>query len=374
MNHPRKVLYIDDDEGLRRLVQRGLGREGIAVTGAADGESGLKALAEDDFDVVAIDLYMPGLSGIETTERINSIPNHPPVVVVTGAQDSRMAVAALKAGAFDYVIKDIQGEFIFFLKSALQAAVDAMRMRRDKEAAEAEVREARDRFEALAAERALLMREVNHRVGNSLQLIASMLTLQSNSAHDAAVREALSDATGRVLAVAQLHRRLYTSADVQAVSVDQYLDAMIEDLRRSSETGELAQLTLACDRISIDPDRAVAIGVIVNELVMNALKYAYPSGKGPIRVAFHHTGNGHAELSVEDDGVGFRPQTDPRSTGLGQRIIRAMADKLNAQVEQEQGRQGARVTVSFKLEKQQVDKPQTASAGAAGERFVRKSS
>jgi two-component sensor histidine kinase len=345
----RKVLYIDDDEGLRRLVQRGLGREGIAVTGAADGESGLKALAEDEFDVVAIDVYMPGLGGIETTERINAMPNHPPVVVVTGAQDSRMAVAALKAGAFDYVVKDIQGEFIFLLNSALQAAVDAMRMRRAKEAAEAEVREARDRFEALAAERALLMREVNHRVGNSLQLIASMLTLQSNSADTPEVREALTDATGRVLAVAQLHRRLYTSDDVQSVSVDQYLEAMIEDLRRSSETGELAQLTLSCDRISIDPDRAVAVGVIVNELVMNALKYAYPDGKGPIRVAFRRTDGGGAVLSVEDDGIGFRPQPNPRSTGLGQRIIRAMADKLSAQVEQAHGRPGARVVVSFQL-------------------------
>jgi two-component sensor histidine kinase len=195
------------------------------------------------------------------------------------------------------------------------------------------------------------MREVNHRVGNSLQLIASMLTLQSNSADTPEVKEALTDATGRVLAVAQLHRRLYTSADVQAVSVDQYLEAMIEDLRRSSETDELAQLVLSCDRISIDPDRAVAIGVIVNELVMNALKYAYPDGKGPIRVAFHRTDSGGAVLSVEDDGVGFRPQPNPRSTGLGQRIIRAMADKLSAQVEQESGRPGARIVVSFQLGK-----------------------
>jgi two-component sensor histidine kinase len=355
-----KVLYIDDDEGLRKLVARGLGREGVAVVGAADGESGLKALAEDEFDVVAVDVYMPGLNGIEIAERINAMPNHPPVVVVTGAQDSRMAVAALKAGVFDYVIKDIQGEFIFLLKSSLQAAADAMKLQREKEAAEAEVRAARDRFEALAAERALLMREVNHRVGNSLQLIASMLTLQSNSAVNSEVSEALTDATGRVLAVAQLHRRLYTSEDVQSVSVDQYLDAMVEDLRRSSETGELAQLTLSCERISIDPDRAVAIGVIVNELVMNALKYAYPDGKGPIRVAFHRAGDGSAVLSVEDDGVGFRPQSDSRSTGLGQRIIRAMADKLNAQVEHEHGRPGARVVVSFQLEKPEaVSSPAT---------------
>ena len=116
---PRKILYIDDDEGLRTLVKRGLGREGIEVVNAGSGEDGLMALAaHPDIDVVALDLYMPGLSGIETLERIHAMENHPPVVVVTGAQDSRMAVAALKAGAFDYVVKDIQGEFIFLLKAA----------------------------------------------------------------------------------------------------------------------------------------------------------------------------------------------------------------------------------------------------------------
>ncbi len=78
-------------------------------------------------------------------------------------------------------MKDATGEFVPLLFAAMQTAVDAMRLERANQAAEQEVREARDRFEALAAERALLMREVNHRVGNSLQLIASLLTLQSNA-------------------------------------------------------------------------------------------------------------------------------------------------------------------------------------------------
>jgi two-component sensor histidine kinase len=279
------------------------------------------------------------------------LPNHPPVIVVTGAQDSRMAVAALKAGAFDYVVKDVQGEFIYLLKASLQAAVDAMRMRRAKEAAEAEVREARDRFEALAAERALLMREVNHRVGNSLQLISSILTLQANASGSADVRDALVDATGRVLAVAQLHRRLYTSNDVQSIAVDQYLDALVEDLRRSAESNQLAQLTLTCQPISIDPDRAVAIGVIVNELVTNALKYAYPGDKGPIRVDIKDADGNRAVLTVEDDGVGIVQRAMPKSSGLGQRIVRAMGEKLGARIEYDDKHAGTRVLVSFDLQR-----------------------
>jgi two-component sensor histidine kinase len=348
---PRNVLYIDDDEGLCVLVKRGLSRENINVVCARDGESGLAALATQEFDVVSVDLYMPGLSGIETLERINALPNHPPVIVVTGAQDSRMAVAALKAGAFDYVVKEVQGEFMFLLSAALHAAVDSMRTLRAKEAAEAEVRAARDRFEALAAERALLMQEVNHRVGNSLQLIASLLTLQANAASNTDAREALVDATGRVLAVAQVHRRLYTSNDVQSVSVDQYLTALVEDLRRSSESNELAQLTLAAEPVNVDPDRAVAVGVIVNELVMNALKYAYPGDKGPIRVLLKQAGEDRAIICVEDDGIGINPRAEPKSTGLGQRIVRAMGEKLKAKIEADRAHRGTRVTVTFDLRK-----------------------
>lgn len=348
---PRNVLYIDDDEGLRLLVQRGLAREGIAVVTAADGESGLKAMAEQPFDCVAVDLYMPGMSGLELTGHIDKIPNHPPVIVVTGAQDSRMAVAALKAGAFDYVVKDIQGEFMYLLKAAMQAAVSAMRMRRAKEAAEAEVRAARDRFEALAAERALLMQEVNHRVGNSLQMIASLLTLQSNASGSQEVSHALTDAIGRVLAVAQVHRRLYTSGDVQSVSVDQYLTALVEDLRRSSESNALAQLTLTAEPVSVEPDRAIAVGVIVNELVMNAIKYAYPAGKGSIRVGLKNIADSRVVLSVEDDGVGTEAKASPKSTGLGRRIVRAMGDKLNANVTTDPEHVGTRVMVTFDLQK-----------------------
>jgi two-component sensor histidine kinase len=348
---PKNVLYIDDDPGLRRLVERTLAREGIRAVTAPDGESGLKAMAQEEFDCIALDHYMPGLDGLATLERIHVIDNHPPVILVTGAQDTRIAVTALKSGASDYVIKDAQGEFIPLLLAAMKTAVNAMRLRRLNEAAEREVREARDRFEALAAERALLMREVNHRVGNSLQLIASLLTLQGNAAANADVKSALVDATGRVLAVAQLHRRLYTSDDVQQVSVDQYLTGLVEDLRRSAESNQLAQLTVTADPVSVHPDRAVAIGVIVNELVMNALKYAYPNGKGPIRVTLSAAPDrSRAEVSVSDDGVGYVESDNPKSTGLGQRIVKAMAAKLDGTIEQESTAKGTRVVVSFAID------------------------
>ena len=345
------ALYIDDDADLARLVQRGLKRQGFVVEHAPDGESGLARIRKGGIDVIALDQQMPGLDGLETLARIRAVDNAPPVVFVTASLDSRIAVTALKAGAADYLVKDAQGEFIPLLAVAIAGALNGSRMRQAKEAAEAEVRAARDRYAALAAERELLLREVNHRVGNSLQIIASLLHLQASSSSDEGVKAALTNAMGRVAAVAQVHRKLYTSHDVQRVTLHHYLEALLEDLRRSAEGEKLTQLTLKSEPIEIDPDRAVAIGIIVNELVINAVKYAYPDGSGPIHVELARAGD-EIVLSVADQGIGLAATPAPGSTGMGRRIVDAMAAKLDARIAVDPAGLGTRVVVSLPFQRQ----------------------
>jgi two-component sensor histidine kinase len=354
------LLYIDDDEALARLVDRGLTRLGFNVVHAANGKVGLERLQQGDVDVVALDQYMPGLDGLETLERILAIPNAPPVVFVTASQDSSIAVTALKAGAADYLVKDVQGDFIPLLQVAVNGALRQARIQKARDDAEAEVHASRDRYAALAAEREVLLREVNHRVGNSLQIIASLLHLQANSSTQEDVKVALTNAMGRVAAVAQVHRRLYTSHDLKSVLLNQYLEALLEDLRRSAEGNRMSRLTLKAEPVEIDPDRAVAIGIIVNELVMNAVKYAYPDGAGPIHVELAAQGD-NLLLSIADDGVGLNVKTDPRSTGMGQRIVTAMASKLEASVERDPVHVGTRIVLRFG----RITAPQTKPASAA---------
>jgi len=206
------------------------------------------------------------------------------------------------------------------------------------------------------------LREVNHRVGNSLQIIASLLHLQANSAAQDDVKAALTNAMGRVAAVAQVHRRLYTSHDLKSVVLNQYLDALLEDLRRSAEGNKMSRLTLKAEPIEIDPDRAVAIGIIVNELVMNAVKYAYPDSAGPIHVELGAQGE-DLSLSISDDGVGLNGKSDPRSTGMGQRIVAAMASKLEASVERDPNHAGTRIVVKFRCTKTPSNKLSVSAAG-----------
>ena len=340
------LLYIDDDPALARLVSRGLTRLGFKVELAVSGVEGLERLKQGGIDAVALDQYMPGLDGLETLEQIRAIPDAPPVVFVTASQDSQIAVTALKAGAADYLVKDVKGDFIPLLHVAADGALRQAELQKAREEAEAEIHASRDRYAALAAEREVLLREVNHRVGNSLQIIASLLHLQASSAAQDEVKAALTNAMGRVAAVAQVHRRLYTSQDLKSVVLNQYLDSLLEDLRRSAEGNRMSRLTLKAEPIEIDPDRAVAVGIIVNELVMNAVKYAYPDGAGPIHVELNAKGD-DLLLSITDNGVGDAVKADPRSTGMGQRIVAAMAAKLDATVERDPSHSGTRIVLKF---------------------------
>src|SRR5262245_8903673 len=134
-----QVLYVDDDHALVRLVQRTLGRNGFEVEHAASGEEALKAIAGRLIDVIALDHYLATGTGLDLISRLKGMSNAPPVVYVTGSTDMSVAVAALKAGAADFVPKTVGDDFLVLLGSALQQAVNKARLRAQKEAAEEEV-------------------------------------------------------------------------------------------------------------------------------------------------------------------------------------------------------------------------------------------
>lgn len=319
-----RVLYIDDDVALARLAGLTLGRAGYDVTHAATGEEGLRRVAEELFDAVALDHHMPGADGLEVLKTIRGLPNAPPVIYVTGSEASHIAVAALKAGAADYVWKDVQGHFRELLVEAIANAMTQEALRRAKEAADEAVREARDRAE-------LLLKEVNHRLANSLALVASFARLQAGALSDPAAKAALEVMQARIHAIAGVHRRLYTSENVETVALDQYLQSLAQDIEEAMRAGGGSHAILVdVEPVEVTTDRAVSIGIVATELITNAYKYAYPDGtEGQIRLVLRGEGGGAGSLTVEDDGVGLPPETSAsRGTGLGSRILKSMSSAI----------------------------------------------
>jgi two-component sensor histidine kinase len=339
-----RVLYIDDDAGIGRLVQKTLESRGFDVVLELSGETALVRLGSEQFDIVALDHHMPGQTGLEVLPRLRDLAAAPPIIYVTGSEDSRIAVAALKAGAVDYVWKDVQGHFRDLLAEAIVTALEKERLRRDKEAADREVIAARDRAE-------LLLREVNHRVSNSLAIVAALTNMQRSTVTDASALRALDEMQARILAIAGVHRRLYTSDDVQSVDIQSYLGGLVEELRASMLAwGTDHDISLIADPIRLPTDKAVSLGIIVTELVTNAYKYAYVDDQsGDIRVKMmRHGDEGH--LSVEDDGVGLSlSPAAPVGTGLGTRVIRSMSTRLGAELTYEPVERGTRAMLQFAL-------------------------
>ncbi len=334
-----RVLYIDDDAGIRRLAARALERRGYRMTVAETGSEGVVKAAAERFDLIAVDHYMPGMDGLETLEAIRRLPDPPPVVYVTGSEEGRIAVAALKAGAADYVVKTVGEDFFDLLAASFEQVRARALLEHEKAAAEADLRASNARLEALLG-------EVNHRVANSLQLVSAMVRLQATALTDPSAREALEDTQRRIQAIAQVHRRLYTSNDVESVDMQEYLGALVDELAETWSTEALPRaLSLAAEPIRLPTDRAVSLGVIVTELVTNACKYAYPNSGGEVRVALRRIDDDIFLLAVEDDGCGIPEDAVPRGTGLGTKLIRAMAQSLQSIVEYDPTHAGVRATL-----------------------------
>jgi len=334
------ILYIDDDEGLRRLTRRALERAGMRVALACSGSEGVAMAAAEHFDLVAVDHYMPGQDGLQTLEALKALPQPPPVIYVTGSDDSRLAVAALKAGAIDYVVKTVNEDYFDLLAQAITQSLETVSLRAEKEAAEAQLRESNERLQ-------MLLQEVNHRVANSLQLVSAFVNMQSRTLSDANARAALDDTQRRIAAIAQVHRRLYTSSSVEAVDMADYLASLVEELSETWSNSDIAhRISLDAEPVRLATDKAVAIGIIVTELVTNACKYAYPAGAGgEVRIALSGADGDGFRLLVEDDGCGMPASGEIKGTGLGTKLIKAMAQTLKATIAYEAAPQGVRAVL-----------------------------
>lgn len=204
-----------------------------------------------------------------------------------------------------------------------------------------------EQLEASIERQDMLLKEVNHRVKNSLQLVASMLRLQVGSIEDDGVRQLLSEAQARVMAVARAHERLYKSTDVARLDLSGYLKDVCEDVADSAGSCELVYE--AAGSIYIETDRAIPLALLVTELATNAAKYAYPDEEGGIiRVSIRPEPEDMLELSVSDDGVGLPPEFDSAALKtLGMRLIRAFAQGVGGTIEFGNRVPGAQVTLRF---------------------------
>jgi two-component sensor histidine kinase len=174
-------------------------------------------------------------------------------------------------------------------------------------------------------ERELLLRELNHRVTNNFAMVASLLQLQASRAQDSGAKAALAGALNRVMSISQAHRNLYAGNDMARVDMSVYLEDLCRNLAEALFLGEIVRLECDAFPASMERDRAVAIGLVVNELVTNAAKHAFTETTGGrIEVTFQPEGPGW-RLTVKDDGKGLPDDFHTKRNGLGRGLVEAFA-------------------------------------------------
>jgi two-component system, sensor histidine kinase PdtaS len=191
------------------------------------------------------------------------------------------------------------------------------------------------------------LNEIHHRVKNNLQVITSLLNLQAGRARDPAVHALISESRDRVQAMALIHQLLFERRDWSRVQLGPYLHRLGDLLSSTYGRGRI-ELGVEADDVELDVQRAVPCGLLVNELVTNAFKHAFPGERpGRIDVELRRTA-GVVELAVADDGVGHDPAGPATGGGLGHLLVEQLARQLGGSAATE-GKGGTRVVVRIPI-------------------------
>ena len=203
--------------------------------------------------------------------------------------------------------------------------------------------------ENLMLQKDTLLKEMRHRIANSLQLIASIILLKAGSVKSKESKAHLEDAHDRIVSIATVQRNLDPTSEGSMVPVVNYLRILCESLARSMIGGRKPiTIKVTGDKGSVTPDDAIGLGLITTELVMNALKHAFPAGEGQVTVTYESKGSGWT-LRIGDDGVGLSATNIVNREGLGTSIVESLATQLKATVERESTERGTVVSIVHSL-------------------------
>ncbi|MFQ6091846.1 MAG: histidine kinase dimerization/phosphoacceptor domain -containing protein [bacterium] len=212
-----------------------------------------------------------------------------------------------------------------------------------------ELRLSKERLRASLGEKEVLLKEIHHRVKNNLQVISSLLNLQSDHIKDKQIRELFKDSQDRVHSMALIHETLYRSNDLTRIDFGEYVRDLTGYLFRSYRVDpKLIGLKIDAENVFLDTGTVISCGLIINELVANALKHAFPDGnKGKIIVDLHPNKTKQLTLTVRDNGVGFPEELDFRNTdSLGLQLVNMLVEQLEGNIElQKKG--GTKFMITF---------------------------
>lgn len=330
-DHRRALEYLDESEAMARSVnsvqyiKRSYGLRAEVLFGAkrykeAFEEQRRHMMAKDSL----ISLEVLGITNeLETKYESERKERQITELKLT------MAEGALNAEA-----SRNQRNFLFFLSVVMVMAVGFIAYRyRNQQKTAVLLTEKNKTIESALKDRETLLKEIHHRVKNNLQVVSSLLSIQGREITDSKALEAVNESKNRVKSMALIHQHLYGDHDLKSIDMQHYIVQLSKSLFNAYKVDhDLVELHTDVEPILLDVDTAVPLGIILNELVTNSLKYAFPEGRaGTLMVCLKEV-NGALVLRVKDDGVGL-DAVDPSDLSFGMKLLNAFKSKLNAKFE-----------------------------------------
>jgi len=311
---PASVLVVDDVPAQRLALREILSSADYRIEEAGSGQEALMKLSVSEFAVLLIDAVMPDMNGFKLAEKIRQEErraNVPILFVTAHPIDIDLVFRGYRAGAVDYLVKPLDPEVV---RAKVSVFVELYRQRK--------------LIEESLREKEILLREIHHRVKNNLQIVSSLLNLQSQR-QPAEIQSLFLDSTARIRSIALVHENLYQMGNFATINEDAYLRSLVTGLQQTY--GSNVEIEIEDHAVELNMDTAILCGLIVNELVSNALKHAFPDEqKGKIVVSLAEDESGHIVLEVRDNGVGLpRDQRDaPLGQTMGLQIVKSLCDQL----------------------------------------------
>lgn len=322
-----RIMVVDDEAIITSQLEERLNTVGYDVVGrASSGMEAVEMALNLIPDLILMDIVMPGeIDGIRAVEIINGELDIP-VIFLTSYASTEFLEKAKKVEPFGYILKP-------FDVLSLKASIDIALYKKEKEKQRKNsLSDYRKSIESSLEEKDLLIREINHRVKNNLQTISSLMHLKSRKTNNQIVHEIFDDFVNRINAVSLIHDNLYHSSNLNAIDFAGYIKNLMAELFHVYGVDEqLITLNMEIEKIFLDLKLSVICGLIMIELVTNALKYAFPGPhkEGAIQIDFSRQNENYYFLGVRDDGIGIPGEIDLGSKEtLGLQLIQSLVKQI----------------------------------------------
>ncbi len=341
------VLFVDDNETIRQLYRRILEKHVNNLYIAKDGYHGLELYQKHKPDLVITDMVMPVMNGLEMVKEIKKIAPDAKFVVMSAYSEKDSFVESIHLGIDGYLMKPVEAKKLL---SLIDEFAGITLMKWELERKEKKRREAEEYLKKSLAEKEILLREVHHRVKNNMQIISSILRMQSRNIDDPKLKDVLQESQNRIHSMALIHENLYNNKSLANINFSSYIKSLTNNIARSYTSHQANVIfDYQIDDAYLPMDIAIPCGLIINELISNSFKYAFKDkSDGIISIHFTNQKDDEYKLVVSDNGIGISDTFDITKTkSLGMKILHKLVQQIEGTLKSDFSN-GTKFTIIFK--------------------------